>query len=74
MSYSLIPYLVDLDQLRTAVGSKDEALLAAIATSNPDAFQGDEDDDEITVGQALRHLVTGEAPDTRRWQICATDT
>lgn len=63
MSYNLVPFLVDLDQLRGAIGSKDTTLLAALQRANPDAFQYDEDDEGISLGQALKHLVMGERPD-----------
>ncbi|MGV3719289.1 MAG: DUF7691 family protein [Actinomycetota bacterium] len=64
MSYSLVPYLVDLEQLRQAVGGKNEALLAAVIAGNPDALQDAEpDDEELSLAQALRHLVMGEPLD-----------
>jgi hypothetical protein len=63
MSYSLMPYAVDLQRLRSAVGSKDEALLAEIQEANPATFADDDpDEDEISVGGALRDLIMGHAP------------
>lgn len=63
MSYSLMPYAINLDQLRNAVGSKDEALLAEIQEANPEAFaEDDHDEDEISVGRALRDLIMGHPP------------
>jgi hypothetical protein len=64
MSYSLIPYVVDLDQLRNAVGSKDEALISALIAGDPERFQDeDPDDEEISLGKALRQLIMGEPLD-----------
>lgn len=62
MSYTLTPYLVDLEALRRAVGSGDEALLAAIVAENPERLGSDEveEEGEIPLGQALRHLVMGK--------------
>lgn len=69
MSYTLMPYLVDLEELRRAVGSKDEALLAVMKQSMPEVFEEEEvvdheEDEELSLGQAVRHLVMGEPPDT----------
>ena len=58
MSYSLVPYLVDLPKLRSAVGSKDAALIAAVRRKSPQRFDADEY--PLTLGQALTHLVMGE--------------
>ena len=66
MSYSLVPYFVDLDQLRRVVGSKDETLIAAVHASDPARFDdaGGENDDgygeELSLGAALSQLVMGE--------------
>jgi hypothetical protein len=66
MSYTLIPYLVDLEALRRAAGSKDEALIAAAAEREPGLFEPENaDEDEIPEGEALRHLVMGTPPDKR---------
>jgi len=65
MSYTLVPYLVDLDELRRVVGSGDAALLERARERAPDTFaepERDEDDEEVSVGTALRHLVMGEPP------------
>jgi hypothetical protein len=67
VSYSLIPYVVDLDTLIRAVGSKDESIIAVVLEHDPEAFAEDEpedepDDDEISLGQALRDLVMGQPP------------
>jgi hypothetical protein len=59
VSYSLVPYAVDLNQLRAALGSKDEALLTAILESDPERFEEDEDEGELSLRAALRHLVMG---------------
>lgn len=65
MSSTLTPYLVDLEELRRAVGSKDESLLSAVIQGNEEDFgREDDDEDEIPLGRALRHLVMGEPPDT----------
>lgn len=64
MSYSLVPYLVDLEQLRRAIGCKSEALLAEVIAGNPDVLRDEEsDDEELSLTQALRHLVMGEPPE-----------
>ncbi len=67
MSYTLTPYLIDLGDLRRAVESRDEALLDAIREGRPEVFaedeadEGDADEEEIPLREALRHLVMGEA-------------
>jgi hypothetical protein len=63
VSYSLNPYLVDLDALARAVGSKDESIIAAVTARDPEAFAEDDgDDEEISLGRALRDLVMGNPP------------
>jgi hypothetical protein len=64
LSYSLMPYYVDLQVLRAAVGGKDEALLAALAAARPELFaeEADPDEDEVALGTAVRHLVMGDPP------------
>lgn len=67
MSYTLTPYLVDLGELRRAVGKRDEALLAAIREGASEYFADEETDEEtdeeaISLGEALRHLVMGDPP------------
>jgi hypothetical protein len=67
LSYTLVVYLLDLDELRRAVGSRDEALLSAVIADDPEAFEPEEPDpddrEEIPPGEALRHLVMGEKHD-----------
>ena len=58
MSYTLVPYMIDLDRLRAAVGSKDAALVEAVRSKGPEQFDSDEYD--LTLGQALTQLVMGE--------------
>jgi hypothetical protein len=66
MSYTLSPYLVDLDGLRRAVGGKDSALFKAVVDGNPAAFgeesdeEYDEDEEEISLRTALRQLIMAE--------------
>ena len=65
MSYSVGAYAVDLEELRRAIGSRDETLLAALIEQNPDLGEPDEDAEEegkVSEGMALRHLVMGETP------------
>jgi hypothetical protein len=65
MSSVLTPCLVDLEEIRRAVGSGDESLIEAIRAHYPDKFgRSDADDDsgEIPLDQALRQVVTGEGP------------
>jgi hypothetical protein len=59
MSYSLVPYMIDLAKLRAAIGSKDAKLIESIRKKNPEKFDSDEYDD-LTLGQALTQLVMGE--------------
>jgi hypothetical protein len=58
VSYVLVPYLIDLAKLRSAVGSKDLALVEAIRKTDPEKF--DLRDDDLTLGDALSQLVMGE--------------
>ena len=67
MSYTLTPYLVDLDELRRTVGSKDGALVRAIIQGKPERFEEDpdadpEDADEVSLRRALTDLVMGNPP------------
>jgi len=63
MSYPLTPYLVDIEAVRAALGSGDEALLATIVDQDPDQLADDGGaDDELPVGLALRHLILGDPP------------
>ncbi len=66
MSYSLVPYLVDLNDLRRAIGSKDTELLEAVIQGDPDRFPPDdldESDGEVSGCRALRDLVMGTVPE-----------
>lgn len=72
MSYTLCPYLVDLEKLKKTIGSNDQKLIQAIVTSNPDEFHDnhedldddeEDNDDEISLKQALEDLVVGKKPD-----------
>jgi hypothetical protein len=66
MSYTVTPYLIDLEVLRRAVGSKDEAFLSAVIQGDPDRFRGEEaGGDKVSLGRALRHLVMGETPEPK---------
>lgn len=58
MSYSLVPYMVDLDKVRKAVGSGDADLVEQIRNSDPQRF-GD-DGEDLSLGTALQQLVMGE--------------
>jgi hypothetical protein len=64
MSYTLTPYAIDLEQLRRAIGSKDEALLAQLREEYPED-RDDEDPDEegITRDRALSDLIMGTPRD-----------
>jgi hypothetical protein len=65
MSYVLTPFLVDLEKVRKAVGSRDESLIAAVIESNPDRFRVSEEEDagQVSRSLALRQLVMGEELD-----------
>lgn len=67
ISYALTPYLIDLEELRRAVGSRSQALIAEALGGDPNEFkdpwEADEDGEVeglVTVDQALRHLVMAE--------------
>ena len=60
MSYTLIAYMIDLPQLRSAVGGKDAALVRAVRKTNPAKFDADEDG--LSLGDALEQLVMGREP------------
>ena len=65
MSYSVGAYAVDLGELAKVIGSKDEALLAALIADNPELGEPDEEaeeEDQVSESAALRHLVMGETP------------
>jgi hypothetical protein len=60
MSYSLVPYVLDLEALGRAVGGADEALIAAIIQRDPEDFaEGEPDAAGVSLGEALRALVMG---------------
>ena len=63
MSYSLVPYMIDLADLRGAVGSGNRKLIEAIRDKYPEAFNGvyddSGDDEDVTLGEALEQLVNG---------------
>lgn len=58
MSYSLVPYVIDLAQLRAAIGSRNQSLIAAIVEKHPRQFESP--DSELPLEQALTQLVMGE--------------
>jgi hypothetical protein len=63
MSYTLTPYLLDLGRLRALVGSKDQSVIAAIRTNDPERFDEEDDDsDGVSLGQALTNLIMGTPP------------
>src|SRR5688500_16176002 len=65
MSYSVGAYAVDLGELRKAIGSRDEALLAGLVEPKPELGEADEeaeDEGKISAVMALRHLVMGATP------------
>ncbi|TWT38082.1 hypothetical protein KOR34_30500 [Posidoniimonas corsicana] len=60
MSYALSACVVDADQLTRMVGCGDESVVQQVMEADPEAFDYEPDDDELSVAQALRHLVMGE--------------
>lgn len=64
MSYVVSPYLIDLTKLRTAIGSANAFLVDDVAEDNPDDFDTGSND-EISLRQALTHLVFGNRLDER---------
>ena len=58
MSYSLVPYQIDLAKLRDAVGGQDTQLIESIRAQDPERF--DSDEYELSLGEALKQLVMGE--------------
>ena len=71
MSYTLTTYLVDLDELRSSVGSKDDELIRSIIASNSDEFDDADDFEEGTeylpLADALRQLIDGSDLDPREY-------
>ena len=75
MSYSLVPYLVDLEKLRRVMGSKDDVLLKSVLSNigdedeTSDDAEGDNDEDveedeeeEISMTRAVTDLISGNKP------------
>jgi hypothetical protein len=60
MSYVLTPYLVDLNKVQQAFGSRDEALVATLIKGSPQ--QADEEAETLKA-KVLRDLIMGEASD-----------
>jgi len=65
MSYALAGYLIDLEKLRSAVGSRDKALIKAVIDEDPKAFAAAPSKDDISLKDALTHLIMGEPMDAR---------
>jgi len=63
MSYVLQSYVIDLQVLTSAIGSKDQALLRSVIESDPDAFEEVLGGREIQPQQALSELVMDLALD-----------
>jgi hypothetical protein len=69
MSYVLTGYIVDIPRLEAVIGSQDTSVVEAVMENNPEEFDIDEDefDDEeegeLTIATALRHLIMGEEKD-----------
>jgi hypothetical protein len=65
MSYVLTPFLIDLEQLRKAVGSRDESLLAAVvdASRSPDPDVDLRCEGQVPLSPELRQLVMGDPLD-----------
>jgi hypothetical protein len=61
MSYSLIPYAINLKQLRASVGSKKKALVNAVIKGNPKRFKEVPPSGEIALREALIHLIMGDS-------------
>lgn len=59
MSYVLQPYVIDLEALTSAIGSKNQALLQSVIDSDPEAFEEVLGGREIQPQQALSDLVMG---------------
>jgi hypothetical protein len=63
MSYSLIPYAIELKHLRASVGSKKKALVEAVIKGHPKRFKEEASSGEVSLRDALTHLVMGESQD-----------
>lgn len=72
MGYTLVPIAIELDQLTAALGSGDKRLLSSVARKYRDEFEQIDDmaaeffedehlDGALTVRDALRQMVNGEA-------------
>src|ERR1700722_3278161 len=72
MSYVLTAYLVDLNSLKSVLGSKDQSIIAAV---NPLIAETYEDDEEEAQGMqdTFRAIVMGEPldPDNAAAYACA---
>src|SRR5690349_10292438 len=66
MSYVLQPYVIDLQALTSAIGSKDQSLLQSMIESDPEAFEEVLGGREIQPEQALSDLVMGVALDRKQ--------
>src|SRR5262249_52514127 len=69
MGYVLTPIAVDLDQVSNVIGSKNKRLISALVKKFGDNFDqfdemaadfADDDDESLTMRDALTHLVMGE--------------
>ena len=70
MSYALTAYLVDLDRLRSVIGSRDETLAEAIIETNSEEFDDADEydtDDYLPLVEALRQLINGDALTPREY-------
>jgi hypothetical protein len=67
MSYSLVPYAIDLEQLRAAVGSRNASLKQEVCAANAERIEEDaedlEDDESLTLKAAVSELIDGEFSD-----------
>jgi hypothetical protein len=77
MSYVLSGYILDIEKLKSIVGSKDASLVEAVMENSPEEFdldedeeddwdddddeENDEEDDEVSLATALRQLIMNEA-------------
>jgi hypothetical protein len=60
MSYVLTSYLVDLAELESVIGCKDQSIIAAVEAMIQEKFDDEDDEDKIAQSVALRHLIMGE--------------
>ena len=64
MSYSLVPYLIDIAQVESAVGSKDESIIDNIRKRHPELFDSASRSAPLSV--ALSELILGTPLERRR--------